>query len=255
MKQTLTLSLLVTVLITFTTLSGRAQDDADAKPTPKSYLSFSGGVSKGVSDFGSTDYYNNKAGFAQYGQTYSISGARYVYKNWAIQGSLSYQDVGRPGDDEILNIAAGYTADFNALTSTVTSSNRYQNVTAFLGPQYSYMHGNFTIDLGLSAGALKSFDTPNYTVAVYTRLGNTSSTTSSTFNQNTSTDFAFAYAAHLGIRYNLSDNFGLALTGKYIGSPGVKIATDYDTFSNGRLVTTQPIQIVQGTLGIFFQFH
>jgi hypothetical protein len=243
---------LSTLLFTFFTTTIVFNAQAQNKTTgPASYIGFYGGVSKPIGDFGSTNYYNNSAGMASLGTSFSVTGARYIYKNWAIAGSISYADQGRPSSEALQGLSDGYNADFKAGSTTVSITERYQNLNLLLGPQYTLVYGSLNIDLGLSAGLIKSFDTPQYLVTT-TSLGVSPVTTS--FTQNSSTTSAFAYSGSVGVRYNLSDGFGLGLTGAYIGSSGFKVTTDGDTFTNGRLVTKQPFSVLNGTFGMYFNF-
>jgi len=244
------LTLLFTSIIITTAFTTQAQD----KPTgPKSYIGFYGGVSDPKGDFASTDYYNNSSGLANLGVTYSISGARYLFKNLAIAGTISFSDQGRPTSDALQGLANGYIADFKtAESSNVVITQRYQNLNLLLGPQYTFVFGGLNIDLGVSGGLLKSFNTPEYLTTILITGLTTTTPTSTTFTQKSSSAAAFAYSGTLGLRYNVSDGFGLALRGEYVNCSGINIETD--NYTQGRHVTKQPISVLQGTFGFYFNF-
>src|SRR5690349_2640715 len=126
----------------------------------KSYFGFFGGVSNPRGDFKSTDYYNNKSGFAKKGLTYGLDGAWYFHKNFAIGASITYQDNGELNQANADSLAAGYTKSYSADQATVTATKRYQTVNILLGPQYTFEKGKFLLDLRASAGILKVFSTP-----------------------------------------------------------------------------------------------
>src|ERR1700679_2696233 len=109
MKQTLTI-LSITLITALFSFTAKAQDVVEP---PKSYLTFLGGLSTPLGDFKSTDYYNNKAGFAKQGVVFGFDGAIYVFKNFAIGYNFTYSDQGEftLNDDQIM--ANGYNTDFN----------------------------------------------------------------------------------------------------------------------------------------------
>ncbi|OCX50272.1 hypothetical protein BEL04_23470 [Mucilaginibacter sp. PPCGB 2223] len=248
MKKNITI--LFTLFIALITVNVQAQD----APVGKNYLGIYLGISQPMGVFKSTDYYNNNAGMARGNVTYGISWAHYFTKHVAAIADISFQDQGRPSSDVLQTLSGGYNSDFNAQSTTVTVTERYQNLNLLLGPQYSFYFGKFSFDIGASAGLLKSFDTPEYEVNVYKQLVSSTTLESTTFYQRSSRASAFAYSGHAGLHLNLSDGFGFALTGKYVGCDGIAITNESNPYSNGRLVTKQPINVWQSTLGIFFHF-
>jgi len=248
MKKNLTI--LFTLVIAFIATNVQAQDI----PPGKNFLGLYAGISQPVGVFKSTDYYDNQAGLARQSVTYGISWAHYFTKHVAGVIDFSFQDQGRPSSDALQGLSNGYNADFNSETTTVTITQRYQNFNILLGPQYSFFFGKFSLDLGASAGLLKSFDTPEYEVNVYKQQISSTTVESTTFYQRSSHASAFAYSGNIGLKLNLSEGFGFALNAKYVGCDGIAITNESNTFTNGRLQTKQPINVVQGTLGIFFHF-
>ncbi|WP_448701594.1 hypothetical protein ACFGVR_05220 [Mucilaginibacter sp. AW1-3] len=249
MKKNITI--LFTLFIAFITVNVQAQD---APPAGKNYLGVYMGLSHPLGAFKNSDYYDNHAGFAKNGITYGINWAHYFSKHIAGVIDLSFQDQGRPTTDELQALSAGYNADYNAQSTTVSVTSRFQNYNILLGPQYSYFFGDFSLDVGVSAGLLKSLNTPEYELSVYKVAVGSTSGTSQIFYQRSSNASAFAYSGTIGLHYNVSSGFGFALTGKYVGSEGIAITNESNPYTVGRLVTKQPIDVLQGTFGIFFHF-
>ena len=231
-------------------LGAQAQD----VPVGKNYLGIYAGISQPLGDFKKVDYYDNQAGMARQSVTYGINWAHYFSKHIAGVIDFSFQDQGRPSSDALQALSAGYNADYNAQSTTVTITQRFQNFNILLGPQYSFYFGSFSFDVGASAGLLKSFDTPEYEINVYKQLVNSTTLESTTFYQRSSHASAFAYSGNIGLHYNISDGFGFALSGKYVSCSGIAITNESNPYSNGRLVTKQPINVLQGTFGLFFHF-
>jgi hypothetical protein len=213
----------------------------------KSYFGFFGGVSNPLGDFKSADYYNNKSGFAKKGLTYGLDGAWYVYKNLAIGASITYQDNGELNQANADSLAAGYTKSFSADQATVTATKRYQTVNILLGPQYTFTTGKFLLDLRASAGILKVFSTPETNILL---SGVTNQTT--TFYQRSSSSTVLGYSGTAALRYKLSDNVFLTLRGAYLYSTGPNITNQGRTADLGRLVTKQPFNTLNTTIGFTF---
>lgn len=244
MKRIFTLSIIA--FITFITFNAKAQEE---EQPVKSYFGFFGGMSIPQSDFAKSTYDNNKAGFAKRGLSYGLDGAYYFYKRLAIGGTISYMDNGELSQANADSLAAGYTRSFGADQATVTAHNRYQTVSILLGPQYSFNYGKFILDLRASAGFIKVYKTPETDILL---AGVTNQT--ATFYQRSASATVFAYSGNLALRYKLSDNVHLVLRGNYVNSSGPSITNDGRSTNIGRLVTKQPITIIQTTLGLNFSF-
>jgi len=231
--------LLLTVFIALMTVGARAQ--------VKSYFGFFGGVSNALSDFKSTDYNNNKAGFGKRGLTYGLDGAYYFYKNLGIGASITYQDNGELNQTDANNLAAGYTNSFGADNSAVTGVNRYQSVNILLGPQYSFSYGKFILDVRAAAGIVKVYSSPETTIYVG---GVTNQTTD--FYQKSASATVLGYSGTAALRYKLSDNVFLTLRGAYLYSSGPSVTNQGRTTDIGRIVTKLPITTINTTLGLTF---
>jgi hypothetical protein len=243
MKKTLTL--LSIVLISIISFKAKAQDVPEYV---KSYISIMIGNSNPTGNFGSYDYYNNKAGFAKPGTTFGLSGAYYFYKNLAVTASFSFEDQGELTTNDAQILANGYNADFKKDNTEITASDRYHSITFMIGPQYSYVYNKFTFDLGLSAGLFKSYSTPTTTV-----MFNGVTTTSLALNQLSSGASAFGYGGSAAVRYNIGGRWDLTLKGNYIASDGITIENTNNSGTIGRFVTKQPIAVFQTIFG--FTFH
>ncbi len=243
MKRIFTLSIIA--FITLTTFKANAQDE----PPVKSYFGFFGGISIPQGDFAKSTYDNNKAGFARKGLSYGLDGAVYFYKRLAIGASIIYMDNNQLNQANVDSLAAGYTRSFSADGATVTANNRYQTVSILLGPQYSFNYGKFIFDLRASAGIIKVFKTPETNILL-TGVPNQTLT----FYQRSASATVLAYSGTAAVRYKLSDNVHLVVRGNYINSSGPTIKNEGRSTDIGRLVTKQPISIIQTSLGLNFSF-
>jgi len=244
MKKNFTI--LSALLITLFSLTAKAQDD---KPQAKSYMAFIGGLSNPLGDYASTSYSNNNAGFAKKGVTYGLDFGIYLKKNFGIGINLSVQDQGELNATDVQNLANGYNASFTKNQTSVTAVGRFSNVVLMVGPQYSFLYKNFTLDLRASAGVIKSFTTPATTIVAYP------STTGQTYYQLSSGAVAVAYGASIGLRYSLGDSWDVGLKLNYINSSGLKINnTGGDSASMSRFQTNMPVSLIQPTLGITLKF-
>jgi len=245
MKKTLTL--LSIVLISIISSKVKAQDVPEYV---KSYFGVMGGISTPTGNFGSYDYSNGKSGFAKPGITYGLNGAYYFYKNLAIAASFSFQDQGELTGNDAQILANGYNTDFNKDNTEVTVSDRYHNITLMAGPQYSFVYHKLTIDLGLSAGLIKSYSSPEIAVVF-----NESTNTDLTLHQNSSNGSAFAYGGSAALRLNIGGSWDLTLKGNYVASGGVAVDNTNNDGAIGRFITKQPISVFQTTLGFTFRFQ
>jgi hypothetical protein len=245
MKKNLTI--LSVVLITLISLKAKAQDDI--KTNAKSYISLFGGLSSPLSNFASTNYSDNSAGYAKKGVTIGLDGAAYFYKNLAFAVTFSYQDQGELNGTDVQNLSNSYNVSFNKDQTTITAVDRYQNINLMGGPQYSFLYKKFTLDLRASAGLIKSISTPSLALVF-----DYSTNTSATIYQLSSSALTFAYGGSAGLRYSLGDSWDIGLRANYINSDGIKIVNSNNPSTVGRFVTKQPISEIQTTLGITLKF-
>jgi hypothetical protein len=248
MKQNFTILSAILITLFLFSLKASAQDD---NPQAKSYLTFLGGISSPLSNFGQANYSNNSAGFAKPGAAFGFDLAIYVYKNLAIGVTGTFQDQGELDFNDVTLLANGYNASFDKDVTNVTAVNRYQNINLMAGPQYSFLYKKFTLDLRASAGVIKSTSTPYTTINF-----DNSSSAAATFYQLNSTAIAIAYGGSIGLRYSLSDSWDVGIKANYINSDGIKIdnSNNPDPGTVGRYVTKQPITEVQTTIGITLKF-
>jgi len=238
------------IVIIFSAFNSEAQDkQQDNKIYEKSYIGLYGGISNPTGNYGSTDYSNNKSGFAKKGAAFGIDGAVYVYKNLAVGYTLTFQDQGKLTYDDTYAIAQGYTASYAADATTVTATGRYHNWNILLGPQYSFVYHKFVLDLRASAGLIKIFSTPETEVQL---SGIPQQTT--LFYQRKASAFVPGYSGSAGLRWKFSDNWTLALKGNYVSSAGPSVKNDNHTYIQGRYVTKLPISEFQTMLGITLNF-
>jgi hypothetical protein len=250
MKQTFTLlAAAFFMLMAFKSKAQDVQDDETVSEKSKSYLSLGFGQSRPYGDFKSTDYSNNKSGFAKKGLVYSLDGAHYFFKRAALGYTVTYQDQGNLVYDDDQKISQGYTDSYVADGSIVTANKRYRSLNILLGPQYTIVWHAFSFDFRASAGAIKSFATP--TVAVQIQGVDAQS---GEFLQHSSTKFAFAYGGSAAIRLNTGAGWGLFLKANYVNSAGPKITYTDRTLILGRTVTNQAITEGQAIFGLYKEF-
>jgi len=242
-KFTIALSLFGLSLLAF---NAKAQDD---KPQVKSYIGISSGLSYPLGLFKSTDYNNNKSGFAKKGVVIALDGSFKLYNNLSLTTIFSYQDHGQLNNNDETILSNGYRASYNDYTSTVTGSNRYTSLALMLGPQYSFLFGKFTVDARVFGGFIKSLSTPQVEVDL-TDFDNKFSY----FTQYSSSSIKLAYGGGVGLRYNITDGIGFALRETLYNtvSDGLKIENSTRTTTAGRVQTRLPITEAQTTLGILF---
>ncbi|MFI5138312.1 MAG: outer membrane beta-barrel protein [Sphingobacteriales bacterium] len=245
MKKNFTI--LSAVLITLFSLNAKAQDEVTQA---KSYLGITGGFSTPAGNFSQSNYSNNSAGFAKKGTTLGLDAGIYLYKNFGIGITFSYQDQGELTGADAQNLANGYLASFGKDEANVTAVNRYQNLNLMAGPQYSFLYKKFTLDLRASAGIIKSSSTPFIGVVF-----NNSPNSATYLNQLKSGGSAFAYGGSVGLRYSVSDSWDIGLKYNYINSDGIKIENSGPAYTGvGRYQTKLPITEIQTTLGISLKF-
>jgi len=220
---------------------------AQDKNPQKSYFGFFGGVSNPEGSFKSDDYYNNKSGFAKKGLTYGLDGAWYLHKNLALGASITYQDNGRLNQVNADSLAAGYTKSYGSDQTLVTTTKRYQTVNILLGPQYTFEKGKFLLDLRASAGILKVFSTPENNMQLTDVPQQTA-----IFYQKSANATVLAYSGTAALRFKLSENVFLTARAAYLYSQGPTIVNQDRTVNLGRLVTKQPFNTLNTTIGLNF---
>jgi len=240
MKRTYTL--LTIILSTLVAFNAKAQD---APIYVKSYLGFYGGISNPVGEFGKSSYSDNQAGFAKRGIAFSLDGAVYLYKNLAIGATISYQDHPSMSYNDALGIANGYTTDYNADETDVSTSNNYRSINILIGPQYSFTYKKFILDLRASAGIIKNSSSPEVQTYVFGVL-----TQKVTFYQNSVSQTILGYGGNVGLRYKFSDSWSVGIKGAYIDSQGLDATSTGRTIYVGRNVTKIPLSEFQTTIGL-----
>ncbi len=159
MKKNLTILSAILITLFLFSLKASAQDD---NPQAKSYLTFLGGISSPLSNFGQANYSNNSAGFAKPGPVFGFDVGIYVYKNLAIGITTSFQDQGELDFNNVTQLANGYNTSFKKDLTNVTAVDRNESINLMAGPQYSFLYKKFTLDLRASAGIIKSDFNPIY---------------------------------------------------------------------------------------------
>jgi hypothetical protein len=248
MKKNLTILSAILITLFLFSFKASAQDD---NPQAKSNLTFLGGISTPLSNFGQANYSNNSAGFAKAGPIFGLDAAIYLYKNLAIGITASFQDQGELDFNDVTALANGYNTSFAKDLTNVTAVDRYESINLMAGPQYTFLYKKFTLDLRASAGIIKSISTPYTTI----NFDNSTSATA-TFYQLNSTGTAVAYGGSVGLRYSLGDSWDVGIKANYINSDGLKIenTNNPDAGTVGRYVTKQPITELQTTVGITLKF-
>jgi hypothetical protein len=231
-------TLITLSLLLFVAINARAQ--------VKSYIDLYGGVSIPRSDFGSTDYSDNKAGFAKRGATVGIDGAYYIYKKLAIGGSIIFQDQGELTYNDALTLAQGYTNSYKADFTTVNTVGRYHSINFMLGPQYSFQYHKFILDLRAEGGVARITQTPTATIEISGVPEQTAY-----IYQRGGGSLVPVYGGTAGLRFKFSDNWTVGIRGAYFYNDGAKVNTDgLQEPAEGRLVTRVPMTVLQTTIGL-----
>ncbi len=249
MKKILTI--LFSVIILFINSKVKAQETNEPI---RSYLSLIDGLSRPIGNFGSYNYYNNKAGFAKPNNVVGFDGCVYLYKNLGLGYSLTYQDQGELTQNDADLLATDYAADYvKARVAVTPTNNRYVNINFMVGPQYSFVYKSFTLDLKGSLGFLKNISTPGIDIDLnpyYTATSNSALIQ----HQLSSTANTFSYGASAALRWSFSDNWDLGIKTGYLKSAGPNIQNTNTLETVGRYVTNLPMTMIQTTLGISLKF-
>jgi opacity protein-like surface antigen len=246
MKKTLTI--ITAIFITLFSIKAQAQDD-DIDNQARGYFGFIGGLSAPIGAYGSTNYYNNSSGYAKASGMGGFDMAFYLHKNLGIGITFTYQDQGELNSNDVLNLANGYNNSFFKDETTIAAVDRYENLNLLAGPQYSFVHKKFTLDLRADAGVMKSISTPSLIIVF-----DYSSNAGQSYYQLSSGSLAFAYGASAGLRYAFSDSWDVGFKINYVNTNGLKIENSGDAGQTGRYQTSLPVNVVQASLGIMVKF-
>ena len=224
-----------------------------AQNKAKSFISLSGGVSAPTGDFAKTDVgtfnnWNNTSGFAKTGYSMGLDGAYFFWKRLGIGGTITYTDHGTLNSNDAGKLASSYQQAFDVDQDSVSTSGRYRALNVMVGPYLSFPYKKFTIDFRALAGIVKSISTPQINSTL------TDASKNYPFSQLSSTAMAFAWQAGAGLRYALTDTWGVSLKADYFYSPGVKISNENRNNNAGRLVTKQQMSWVTISAGIAYSF-
>lgn len=223
---------------------------AAAQGPNKSYVGLNAGASFALGDFGKTDYYNNRAGFAKTGFHAALDGA-YFFGGGVVgvAGQVAFTDNGRLKADDLAKIGAGFTDGFGVAESTLRSDNRYRRLTAMVGPTFLLPLGSDKLKLEVRGlvGLVHSISTPTYTV----QLEDNDQTL---LKQTSSTSTVFGYQAGLGLHYALTDHLGVVLRADYLGTGDLSIDNANRTNNAGRLQTKVAPTALNTSLGLAFAF-
>lgn len=247
MKKTLTLLSIITLISFY----AKAQDD-EPKEYVKSYLALTGGFSNPMSDFAQRTYENYKAGFAKRSVVIGFETGVYVYKNLGIGATFSFQDQGELTIPDVQVLANGYNKILKVNSTLVQGVGRYHSLNFLLGPQYSFTYKKFILDFRADAGIMKSTSTPEITIFVSNK-----NNTSQTIVQHSSKSAVLAYGGAAALRWEFADGWDIGLHFNYVKSDGIKISNTGDISAlqgRGRLVTKQPIAVLQSSFGIGVHF-
>ena len=221
---------------------------AQAQNKIQHYIGISVSASAPMGDFakaetGTLNNWNNTAGYAKSGFAVGLEGAYYFAPKIGLAGTLYFSDHGGFSKDDAAKLGESYTDAFAVAESTINTTKRYQSINIMVGPQFSFPANKFTFDVRVLAGVIKSLSTPAITVQL-------EDNTDTPLRQLSSTAVAFGWQVGGGLRYALSDKLGLLVRADYFNSAGVAI-DNQNRFNNaGRLVTTQPLSWLNGSIGL-----
>ncbi len=242
-----TLKLLALICFLFVLTYAQAQNKV------KSFISLSGVVTAPTGDFAKTDVgtfnnWNNTSGFAKTSYSIGLDGAYFFLKRLGIGGTIAYTDHGTLNANDASKLASSYQQAFDVDQDSVSTSDRYRSLNVMVGPYLSFPCKKITIDFRALAGIVKSISTPQINSTL------TDASKNYSFLQLSSTAMAFAWQAGAGLRYALTDTWGISLKADYFYSSGIKITNENRNNNAGRLVTKQEMSWVTISTGIAYSF-
>jgi hypothetical protein len=222
-----------------------------AQNSSKSFIGLSGGISAPIGNFSKADAgtvgnWNNTSGFAKTGYNIGVEGAWFFLPNIGVGGSITYSDHSALNNKDVNTLASSYQQAFDVDQAAVSSSGRYQALNTMLGPYLSLPYKRFNFEVRAMAGILKSFSTPEVDVVL------TDASINYPFSQKSSTASAFGWQTGIGLRYLLTEKFSLTVRGDYFHSNDITIENTNRNNSAGRLVTSQSMSWINGSIGIAY---
>ena len=246
MKKTL-IKTGIGVIITFSTFAAYSQDEKPAISSARFMAGITGGISVPSGNFTSTDYGNDKAGFAGSGYNLGLTGTWFIERNFGITALLSYHQYSYHG---INSMAAGFQDAFDVDSASASQKGTNHSFNILVGPYYSIpLTSKFSIDLRLLGGIT------NNTLAGYDVVLTDAGITHPPLTQNTATATSFGMQGGVALRYNVSRHWALMLNTDYFYSKPDFTIVNVDRNANaGREITSynQPIAGVNTNLTLVY---
>lgn len=223
-----------------------AQDKKPVKPTGKSFIAITGGVSTVSGNYSKGDYYNSQSGFAKDGFNLGLTGAWFFKNsNWGIGGHFFYTHY---GFNNSKGMAEGYKEDFDLDSTTVYIKGQNQTLNFLVGPYYNFSFGKLQLDIHALVG-LTHATLPGNEVYLEDGIGNQ-------LIQRKATAGALGLEGGFNLKYSLTNHFGVLIGANYnYAKPDFDIVNENRKVVAGRKVDkyNEPIAGIQGNIGVFYQ--
>jgi opacity protein-like surface antigen len=196
-------------------------------------IGITGGLTMLSGNLAKTDYKDNSSGFAGSGYNFGVTGTWFLNKNFGISVLVSYQNYSIKGID---NIARGFQVDYFVDTAKATSKGNSSQVNVLVGPYYRLpLSDKFSIDGRLLVGLVDA------TLGGWTVLLTDGGIAhpNATPTQDVAHAATFGGQVGIGLKYNITDNWGVMLNGDYYYSkPNFSITNEDRNANTGRKITS-----------------
>ncbi|HXS36076.1 MAG TPA: outer membrane beta-barrel protein [Flavipsychrobacter sp.] len=225
-----------------------AQETEQAKSTNVKWIfGITGGLSVPFGNYVKADYDNSKSGFAKAGSDFGVTATYFLNKNFGISALISYHKYAFNG---VQNMANGLKESFDVDSVYLETNGDNHVLNILVGPYYSIPAGkrlsvDFRVLIGLANASLAGNN------VILTDGG----VTDPEFYQKPATATTFALQAGAGLRYNISNSFGIMLNADYFYSkPNFKI-DNVDRLNNaGRKIDNynEPIACINTNITLVY---
>lgn len=194
-----------------------------------------------------TDYSSNKSGFSGTGGVFGASGNYLLKKHLSLSAVVNYQVFAFVG---ARRLADGFKDDFGVDSCTVSVEGRNYNINFLIGATWSSaitekLYLDFRLLGGLSSAHLAGYN-------VYLEDNEVG-----TFGQAKSSNLAFAAQGGVGVRYDFTRRFGVAINADYLYTkPDFEITNTNRKNNAGRIIDryNQPRTAINSSISLLYSF-
>lgn len=234
MKQRLmTICLATSIMCSITAAKGQDTKSSGNTSDKGLMIGVTGGLTTLSGNLAKTDYHDNSSGFSGPGYNLGVTGTWFLNKHFGISALISYHSYSVQG---IQNIAQGFQEDFFVDSSTAYSKGHTSTFNVLIGPYYSLpLSDKFSLDGRLLVGLV---DASLVGWSVLLTDGGISHPDAPP-TQDVAHAVTFGGQAGIGLRYQLTDKWGIMLNGDYYyAKPDFSITNEYRNAQNGRKITS-----------------